>query len=129
MSISGHIRSTWELCGAWDFVYLFVLHCPLTQCSDPAYISEGNFVRESGCLPGCQEWPPYLKLLLMFRHGIHCPCACAHSLSHSVCTRSVTRWCPALCDPMDCIPHQAPLSMRVFRQECWGGLPFPPTFM
>ena len=25
----------------------------LTQCSDPACISEGNFVRESGCLPGC----------------------------------------------------------------------------
>ena len=24
------------------------------------------------------------------------------------------------------VAHQAPLSMRFSRQECWGGLPFPP---
>ena len=32
------------------------------------------------------------------------------------------QWCQTLCDPMDC---QAPLSMRVFRQEYWHGLTFP----
>ena len=27
--------------------------------------------------------------------------------------------------PMDCLPHQAPLSMGFPRQEYWSGLPFP----
>jgi len=26
---------------------------------------------------------------------------------------------------MDCIAHQAPLSMEFFRQEYWSGMPFP----
>ena len=33
--------------------------------------------------------------------------------------------CLTLCDPMDCIACQAPLSMRFSRQEYWSGLPFP----
>ena len=33
--------------------------------------------------------------------------------------------CPTLCKPMDCITHQAPLSMGLFRQEYWSGLPCP----
>ena len=33
--------------------------------------------------------------------------------------------CLTLCNPMDCISHQAPLSMEFFRQEYWSGLPFP----
>ena len=32
----------------------------------------------------------------------------------------------ALCDPMDYIAHQAPLSVEFSRQEYWSGLPFPP---
>ena len=39
---------------------------------------------------------------------------CAKSLSHV-----------QLCDHMDCT-HQAPLSMGIFRQEYWSGLPCPP---
>ena len=31
-----------------------------------------------------------------------------------------------LCDPRDCIAHQAPLSMGFSRQEYWSGLPCPP---
>ena len=31
-----------------------------------------------------------------------------------------------LCDPMDYIAHQAPLSMGVSQQEHWSELPFPP---
>ena len=31
----------------------------------------------------------------------------------------------ALCDPMDYIVHQAPLSMEFFRQAYWSGLSFP----
>ena len=34
--------------------------------------------------------------------------------------------CPTLCDPMDYIACQAPLSMGFSRQEYWSGLPCPP---
>ena len=34
--------------------------------------------------------------------------------------------CPTLCDTMDHIAHQAPLSMGFSRQEYWSGLPRPP---
>ena len=38
----------------------------------------------------------------------------------------VTQSCPTLCNPMDCVAHQAPLSMGFFRQEYWSGLLCPP---
>ena len=34
---------------------------------------------------------------------------------------------PALCDPMDRIAHQAPLSTGFSRQVYWSGLPCPPS--
>ena len=34
--------------------------------------------------------------------------------------------CPTLCDPMDCIARQAPLSMGFSGQEYCSGLPCPP---
>ena len=37
----------------------------------------------------------------------------------------VTQSCLTLCDPMDCVVHQAPLSMGFPRQEYWSGLPSP----
>ena len=37
----------------------------------------------------------------------------------------VTQLCPPLCDPMDCVACQTPLSMGFSRQEYWSGLPFP----
>ena len=33
--------------------------------------------------------------------------------------------CSSICNPMDCVAHQAPLSMGFSRQEYWNGLPFP----
>ena len=30
-----------------------------------------------------------------------------------------------LCDPIWTVAHQAPVSMEIFRQEYWSGLPFP----
>ena len=36
-----------------------------------------------------------------------------------------TQSCLILCNPMDCSPYQAPLSMGLSRQEYWSGLPFP----
>ena len=41
------------------------------------------------------------------------------------CCCLVTKSCWTLCDPMDYIAHQAPLSMGFPRQEYWSGLPFP----
>ena len=38
---------------------------------------------------------------------------------------SCAQLCLTLCNPMDCIAHQA-LSIGFCRQEYWGGLPFPP---
>ena len=37
----------------------------------------------------------------------------------------VAQSCLTLCDPMDCIAHQAPQFMEFSRQEYWSGLPFP----
>ena len=37
----------------------------------------------------------------------------------------VAQSCLTLCDPVDCIAHQASPSMGFSRQEYWSGLPFP----
>ena len=37
----------------------------------------------------------------------------------------VAKQCLTLCDPMDCVAHQAPLSIGFPRQEYWSGLPPP----
>ena len=36
----------------------------------------------------------------------------------------VDQSCPTLCNPMNCIACQAPLSMEFSRQEYWSRLPF-----
>ena len=41
-----------------------------------------------------------------------------------LCTKSLQS-CLTLCNPMDCIAHQTPLSMGFSRQEYWSGLPCP----
>ena len=44
----------------------------------------------------------------------------------SVCVLGkVLQLCPTLCDPMDCVAHQASLSMGFSRQEYWSGLQYP----
>ena len=42
-----------------------------------------------------------------------------------MCVCSVAHSCPTLCDPTT-VACQAPLSMRLARQQCWSGLPFAP---
>ena len=45
----------------------------------------------------------------------------------NACVRAKSfQLCPTLCNPMDYIAHQAPLSMGLSRQEYWCGLPCPP---
>ena len=49
-----------------------------------------------------------------------CVCVCV-----CVCVCGVLSCVPTLCDPMDCVVHQAPLSMEFSRQGYWSGLSFP----
>ena len=42
-----------------------------------------------------------------------------------VCSCSVAQSCLTLCNPMEYIDRQAPLSMGISRQEYWSGFPFP----
>ena len=58
---------------------------------------------------------PVLWIHKPFRTPEDCVCVCV-----CVCAQS----CLTLCDPMDCIAHQAPLSMDFSRQEYqgWGSL-------
>ena len=44
--------------------------------------------------------------------------------SQMCCLLLATQSCPTLCDPIDCIACQAPLSMEFFRQEYESGQPF-----
>ena len=44
--------------------------------------------------------------------------------SESVCG-SVAQSCPTLCNPMNYIAHQSPLSVEFSTQEYWKKLPFP----
>ena len=37
----------------------------------------------------------------------------------------IAQLCSTLCNPMDCVAHQAPLSMEFSRQESWSAFPFP----
>lgn len=41
-----------------------------------------------------------------------------------MCVCSVAQSCPTLCEPMETVAHQAPLSMEFFRQEYCSWLPF-----
>ena len=52
----------------------------------------------------------YTNTNSFLHNGVLC-CAQSHSVS-------------TLCDPMDCRPDTAPLSMGFSRQEYWNGLPF-----
>ena len=63
----------------------------------------------------CNPWFVYLSSAV-------CVCVCV-----CVCVKSLQS-CLTLCDPMDCVAHQAPLSMRFSRQEYRGGLPCPPLW-
>ena len=47
-------------------------------------------------------------------------CVCAHA--HAKSLQSYT----TLCDTMDCVARQAPLSVGFSRQEYWSGLPCSP---
>ena len=51
-----------------------------------------------------------------------CVCVCACARMHTKSLQSYT----TLCDTMDCVARQAPLSMGFSRQEYWSGLPCSP---
>ena len=72
-----------------------------------------------------------LKEAFLKLKGLDYPSQCSRSRKR----RGQTDWrrglsassllCPTLCNPMDYVACQAPLSMGFSRQEYWSGLPFP----
>ena len=74
------------------------------QEKEPGYSSDTDLPRASG-----QAFTPLLSA-----KSRHCVCA------------KLLQLCSTLCDLMDCVAHQAPLSMGFFRQESWSGLLCPP---
>ena len=42
-----------------------------------------------------------------------------------ICGCSVAQSGPTLCNLMDCVAYQAPLSMGFYKQDCWNGLSLP----
>ena len=50
---------------------------------------------------------------------------CACSVRLHLCCCLVAESFLTLCEPLDCVAHQAPLSVGFPRQEYWSGLPFP----
>ena len=53
-----------------------------------------------------------------------CVCVCVRE-RETERERERVQSCLTLCDPMNCIAHQVPLSMEFSRQEYWSGLPLP----
>ena len=63
-----------------------------------------------------------MNLLCVYVCMCVCVCVCTHT---RVCTL-VAQSCPTLCNPMDYIAHQAPMSMEFFsKQEYWSEYLFP----
>ena len=48
-----------------------------------------------------------------------------HTRQNQAVSAEVGQSCLTLCNPMDCVAHQAPPSAELARQENWSGLPFP----
>ena len=63
-----------------------------------------------------REWLAGDKKIFDFRNCYIFSCYCLLNKSR-----------PTPCDPMDCVAHQASLSMDFSRQEYWSRLPFPPS--
>ena len=60
----------------------------------------------------------YFLFIFPFSHHV-----CIFHLITDCCVKLLSRF--RLCDPMDCVVRQAPLSMKFSRQEYWSELPFP----
>ena len=81
----------------------------------------GGWLRTLGCWKG--ELRPFFPRDLHLSTYFPGPREPGQSLDRCWCC-SVAESRPTLCDPVDCIAHQAPLSMGFSRQEHWSGLPF-----
>ena len=67
------------------------------------------------------EFNPFQPQKILLASTCVCVCMCVCVCTHVL----VIQPCLTLCDLMDYIAHQAPLSMGFPRQEYWSGLPFP----
>ena len=107
----------WSQWGCVSWVYLFSLLSHLQATSIPlgflVYKQEANTLPHR-VVVSIRKWifiqtlHPVGMLSMMYMH-----------------TKSLQS-CLTLCDPMDCVAHQAPLSMGFSREEYWSGLQCPP---
>ena len=90
---------------------------PVPSILYPAWNLDGQFVSYMILyMFQCHSPKSSHPLLLPQSPKLSCACVC-YKLLQSYLT---------LCDPMDCIARQAPLSMGFSRQEYWSGVPCPP---
>ena len=72
-----------------------------------------------------QTWKRFDVTKILCQRLWYLPCKCAIRIQVAVFSCLVAKLYPTLCDPMDCVACQAPLSMGFPRQEYRSGLSFP----
>ena len=121
--------SDWQ--GLWDFTFSFLLICFPTQswtlvcrlvappdahwghCLFIPKLGEDALTRKhTSCCGAFWDFPIYCDYpLKTLTQAVFPSTPFLQLLPVCVCTQS----CPTLCDPMDCVTHQAPLSMEFCR--------------
>ena len=72
-----------------------------------------------------QTWKRFDVTKILCQRLWYLPCKCGIRIQVAVFSCLVAKLYPTLCDPMDCVACQAPLSMGFPRQEYRSGLSFP----
>ena len=76
-----------------------------------------------------QLYISFLKIILLHysvsQDSVHCSCAIQHVLISYLSYVKVAQLCLTLCDPMNYIAHQAPLSMGILQARIleWAAVP------
>ena len=103
----------------------------LVDCSPPGFSVHGIFqVRilqwVAMSYSRGSSWPrdqTYVSLVSWIDRWILYHCSTWEALFRFMKMLVAQSW-PTLCDPMNCIAHQASLYIEFSRQEYWSGLPF-----
>ena len=86
---------------------------------------------EAGSIPGqstkiARAWCVASKIKTAKNKQKMVICKTLENINDGACMHAQLLSYVRLCDPIDCVPLQAPLSVGFSRQEYWSGLPCPP---
>ena len=86
--------------------------------------------REAGSIPGqstkiARAWCVASKIKTAKNKQKMVICKTLENINDGACMHAQLLSYVRLCDPIDCVPLQAPLSVGFSKQEYWSGLPFP----